>query len=236
VRIVKDSNMTRPPTIVSAVALITIDLAHLLRPEVPRGVNDHLNLAGAAVLAHRVRPNGTLSFSLEACVAPAGISEAVVVDWLEDELTVGGLIAAHRIYDTVLPLIRSLAVPGRHVGLAALGIASASRFHDLTEHRANGEPIPFAAACRRAGLTVIPSNDARQQSWWATGDTASLVTVLAANARAAWQLWLAHHVAATGDAAFGRRATAQFDCWRALQPPLTDHPAGRPLPTLKTVH
>lgn len=48
-----------------------------------------------------------MSFSLQACAVPAGIGETVVVDWLEDELAVGGLIAAYGLYDAVPPLLRS---------------------------------------------------------------------------------------------------------------------------------
>ena len=69
---------TRLPTYVSAVALMTIDLTNVLRPEQATGRLDHLHLAGAGVLAHRARPDGSLSFSLEAVAAPAGAGEATI--------------------------------------------------------------------------------------------------------------------------------------------------------------
>ena len=214
--------MTRPPTrlpiYVNAITVMTIDLTAGLRPEHATSRLDHLVLAGAGVLAHRVRPDGTLSFSVDACAAPAGAGEGVVIDWLEDELAVGGLITGYDLYKTLLPLIRSLTVPGRHLDLAALAVADTRRFHDLTERVATGAPVSFAQACSRADIAVIPANQAQQQSWWATGNTPAMVSTLGRDAIATWKLFLAQHVATTGDVALGRRAAAEFDAWRRHNP------------------
>lgn len=226
--------MTRPPTrlptYVSAITLMTINLTAALRPEQATSRLDHLVLAGAGVLAHRVRPDGTLSFSLDGCAAPAGAGEGVVIDWLEDELAVGGLIAGYDLYKTVLPVIRSLTVPGRHLDLAALAVADTRRFHDLTERVVTGAPVSFARACSRANIVVTPVDPAQQQSWWATGNTPAMVSTLGRDAIAMWRLWLAQHVATTGDIALGRRAAAEFDAWRRHHPlPTDDDDAAVPL-------
>ena len=213
---------TRLPTYVSALALMTIDLTTVLRPEQATSRFDHLHLAGAGVLAHRVRPDGSLSFSLEAVAAPAGAGEGRVADWLEDELAIGGLISAYGLYKTVLPLIRSVTVQGRQLDLAALAVADTRRFHDLTERVAAGTPVTFERACARAGIAVTPTDHVRQQSWWANGQTPALIAVLADHAIAAWRLWLAQHVAANGDAALERRSLAELDRWRARHPLPTD--------------
>ena len=214
--------MTRPPTrlptYVNAITLMTINLTTVLRPEQATSRLDHLVLAGAGVLAHRVRPDGTLSFSLDACAAPAGAGEGTVIDWLEDELAVGGLITGYDLYKTVRPLLRSLAVPGRHLDLAALAVADTRRFHDLTERVATGVPVSFAQACLRANIVVTPVDPAQQQSWWATGDTPAMVSTLGRDAIALWKLFLAQHVATTGDVALGRRAASEFDAWRRHNP------------------
>ena len=225
--------MTRPPTrlptYVSAIALMTIDLSHALRPEQAMSRFDHLHLAGAAVLAHRVRPDGTLSFSLDACAAPAGAGEGTIADWLEDELAIGGLIAGYDLYSTVLPLIRSVTVPGRHLDLAALMVADTQRFRDLTERVVSGSPVTFAQACARANIAVASVPPAQQQDWWATGHTPAMVTALAADAVATWRLWLDQQVAATGDVALGRRSLAEFEVWRSRNPLPTTDGLGRPL-------
>ena len=196
---------------------MTIDLTAVLRPEQATSRLDHLVLAGAGVLAHRVRPDGTLSFSLDACAVPAGAGEAIVIDWLEDELAIGGLITGYDLYKTLLPLIRSLTVPGRHLDLAALAVADTRRFHDLTERVATGAPVSFAQACSRANIVVTPVDPAQQQSWWATGNTPAMVSMLSDAAIATMKLWLAQYVAATGDVVLGRRATAEFDAWGRRQ-------------------
>jgi len=228
--------MTRPasrlPTYVSAVTLMTIDLAAVLRPEQATSQLDHLQLAGAAVVAHRVRPDGSLSFSLEAFAAPAGAGEANVADWLEDELAIGGLITGYGLYSTVLPLIRSVTVPDRHLDLAALAVADTRRFHDLTERLSSGAPVAFARACARAGIPVIATDAACEQSWWATGNMSAMVAVLGSRASAMWRLWLDHHVSASGDVALGRRSLAEFEQWLARQPLPTTGALGRPLPVV----
>jgi len=188
--------------------LMTVDLTNVLRPEQATSPLDHLQLAGAGVLAHRVRPDGSLSFSLEAVAAPAGAGEATIADWLEDELAIGGLITGYSLYTTVLPLIRSVTVPHRHLDLAALAVADTRRFHDLTERVASGASVTFERACSRAGIAVIPTDPVQQQSWWATGQTPAMVSVLGSHAIAAWLLWLEQHVAAIGDVALGQRSLA----------------------------
>lgn len=222
--------MSRLPTYVSAVALLTIDLSHVLRPEQATSRFDHLHLAGAGVFAHRVRPDGSLSFSLDACAVPAGAGEGMIADWLEDELAVGGLIAAYDLYATALPLIRSVTIPNRHLDLAALAVADTNRFHDLTEHRSSGTRVTFDDACTRTGIAVTQVDAAREQSWWATGTTPPMAAMLVRRGIAVWQLWLAHHVAATGDVALGRRATQQLAAWRRRHPLPTTDARGRPLP------
>ena len=221
---------TRLPTYVSALALMTIDLTTVLRPEQATSRFDHLHLAGAGVLAHRVRPDGSLSFSLEAVAAPAGASEGRVADWLEDELAIGGLITGYDLYKTVLPSIRSVCVQGRHLDLAALVVADTRRFHDLTERVAGGTPVTFERACARAGVAVTATDPGRQQSWWATGQTPAMVAVLADRAIAAWRLWLAQHAAASGDTGLERRSLAELDRWRARHPlPATPVGASHPI-------
>jgi len=209
---------TRLPSYVSALALMTIDLTNALRPEQAMSRLGYLHLAGAGVLAHRVRPDGSLSFSLEAVAAPAGVGEGRVADWLEDELAIGGLIAGYDLYKTVLPMVRSVTVQGRHLDLAALAVADTRRFHDLTERVATGVSVTFERACARAGIAVTPADPTREQSWWATGHTPAMIAVLADHAIAAWRLWLAQHVAANGDAALERRSLAELDRWRARHP------------------
>ena len=221
---------TRLPTYVSALALMTIDLTTILRPEQAMSRFDHLHLAGAGVLADRVRPDGSLSFSLEAVAALAGAGEGRVADWLEDELAIGGLITGYDLYTTVLPLIRAVTVHGRHLDLAALAVADTRRFHDLTERVAGGTPVTFERACARAGIPITPTDPARDQSWWATGQTPAMVRLLGHRAIAVWQLWLAQHVTASGDAALERRSLAELDRWRSRHPLPTDT-AGRSHPT-----
>jgi hypothetical protein len=223
---------SRLPVYASAVTLMTIDLTSILRPEQARTRLDHLHLAGAGVLAHRVRPDGTLSFSLEAVAAPAGAGEATVADWLEDTLAVGGMITAYNLYASVLPLIRSVTVPERHLDLAALAVADTRRFHDLTERVTGGAPVTFERACTRAGVEVIAAEAEREQSWWATGNTPAMVAVLGDRAIATWRLWLAQHVAAVGDVALGRRSLAEFERWRTSHPLPTTDSLRRPLPTI----
>lgn len=223
---------TRLPTYVSAVTLMTIDLTAVLRPEQASGPLDHLHLAGAGVLAHRVGPDGSLSFSLGAIAAPAGAGEATVADWLEDELAIGGLIAGYGLYSTVLPLIRSVTVPERHLDLAALVVADTRRFLDLTERVSSGAPVTFERACTRAGIPVIATYADHEQSLWATGDTPAMVAVLYSRAIATWQLWLEQHVAACGDIALGRRSLAEFERWCARNPLPTTDTLGRPLPVV----
>jgi len=221
---------SRLPTYVSAVALMTIDLTAVLRPEQAATRLDHLHLAGAGVLAHRVRPDGSLSFSLEAVAAPAGAGEARVADWLEDELAIGGLITGYGIYSTMLPLIRSVTVPGRHLDLAALAVADTRRFHDLTERVSSGAPVSFERACARAGIPVIATDAGHEQSWWASGSTPAMAAVLGARAIATWKLWLEQHVASRGDIALGRRSLAECERWRDSHPLPTTDALGRPLP------
>ncbi len=221
---------SRLPAYVSAVALMTIDLTAVLRPEQATTRFDHLHLAGAGVLAHRVRQDGSLSFSLEAVAAPAGAGEAKVADWLEDELAIGGLIAGYGLYSSMLPLIRSMIVPGRHLDLAALAVADTRRFHDLTERLSSGAPVTFERACTRADIPVIATDAQQQQSWWATGNTPAMVAVLGSRAIATWRLWLEQHVAASGDIALGRRSLTEFERWRARHPLPTTDALGRPLP------
>lgn len=155
---------TRLPTYVDALTLLTIDLTTVLRSEWATSPLDHLHLAGAGVLAHRVRPDGTLSFSLDACAAPACAGEGVIIDWLEDELSLGGLIASYDLYSSVLPLIRSLTVSGRHLDLAALAVADTRRFHDLTERVASGAAVTFGQTCGRAYVAVVPADVTREQN------------------------------------------------------------------------
>jgi len=59
-----------------------------------------------------------------------------------------------------------------------------------------------------------------------------MVSLLARDAIETWKLWLAQHIAPTGDVALGRRAAAEFDVWRSHKALPSDGHFGRQLPLI----
>ena len=224
--------MTRLLPSVSAVALLTIDLAPVLHLEMPRTPFDHLHLAGAGVVTHHTHDDGRMSFALQAYAVSAGSGEGAVVDWLEDELTARTTIAAYGLYDHALPLLRSLVEPARHLDLAALAVAPTTRFDDLTERLTSGVPVRFDDACRRASIPCVPLDPDQAQSWWATGNTAAMRAMLEQQAIATWRLWLARQAARNNNARLERSAVEQLGAWLARRPAgfdLRDHDVTKPI-------
>lgn len=224
--------MTRLTTHVSAITLTVIDLTAYAPPERNYRRFDARHMVAAAVLSHVVRHDGRLKFSLEARAIPAGTGEVELADWLEDVMTMQGLLTGYHLHDVTVPLLLSCTERGRHPSLAELADINADQFCDLTERNWNGGVVPFEAACARASIDIQPADDRLQQSWWATTMIAHLEAVVSAQAVAAWRLWLHGHAARAGSPRTCRDAEADLAAWLENNPrPATDT-IGRLLPQL----
>ena len=224
--------MTRLPTHVSALALMTIDLSHLYRPtRPPRGRFDHLHVVAYGLLSHRVRADGRLTFALDTCAIGAGTSERELANSLEDDLTDFGVLAAYNLQATALPLLLSVTKPGDHLSIAALASAPPERFCDLSQHTWTKTLVPFEQACERVGIDTVPTDAAADQTMWSFAVTEHMTAVIAARAIATWRLWLAGHADASGHWQACVAASAQLDIWLEQHPlPVFDR-NGRRLPS-----
>lgn len=224
--------MTRLPTHVSALALMTIDLAHLHKPTArPRGRFDHLHVVGYGLLSHRVRADGRMTFGLDTCAIGAGTSERELANSLEDDLTDVGLLTGYDLLATALPLLLSVTTPGDHLSIAALASAPPTRFCDLTQTNWAGRPTSFRQACEQVGIDTIPADAISDQMLWSFAFTEHMTAVIAERAIATWRLWLAHHADASGHSQACAAASAQFDAWLGQHPLPVFDSHGRPLPT-----
>lgn len=224
--------MTRLPTHVSALALMTIDLSHLYREaSPPRGRFDHLHVVGYGLLSHRVRADGRLTFGLDTCAIGAGTSERELANSLEDDLTDVGLLTAYDLQATALPLLLSVTKPGEHLSIAALASAPPERFCDLAQRTFDKALVPFELACERAGIDTVPASEIANQTLWSFAVTEHMTAILSLNAIATWRLWLAHHADVSGHWQACAAASAQLDFWLEQHPlPVFDR-HGRRLPT-----
>ena len=224
--------MTRLPTHVSALALMTIDLSHLHRPTMPqRDRFDHIHVVAYGLVSHRVRADGRMSFGLDTCAIGAGAGERELANSLEDDLTDVGLLTAYDLQVTALPLLLSVTKPGDHLTIAALASAPPERFCDLTQTAWAGTPVTFEQACARAGIDTMPVDTISDQTQWAFAVTEHMTVVVAERAIATWRLWLARYADTSGHWQACAAASAQFEIWLAQHPlPVFDR-QGRRLPT-----
>lgn len=224
--------MTRLPTHVSALALMTIDLSHLHRPTTPLpGQFDHLHVVGYGLLSHRVRADGRMTFGLDTCAIGAGTSECELANSLEDDLTGGGVLTAYDLRATALPLLLSVTTPGDHLSIAALASAPPERFCDLTQTTWAGTPVTFEQACERAGIDTVPADTMSNETLWAFAVAEHMTARIAEDAIATWRMWLARHADVSGHWQACAAASAQIDAWLTQHPlPVFDRP-GRRLPT-----
>lgn len=224
--------MSRLPTHVSALALMTIDLSRYDHPStLQRSRYDHLHLVGTGMLSHRVRSDGRITFGLDTCAIGAGTGESALIDQLEDDLTDVGVLTAYNLQDRVLPLILSLTSPGKHLSLAALAKAPPERFCDLTQRSWKGQPVPFARACASAGIEVIGDDIIGEQTLWSFGVLEHMTAVLTDRAIATWRLWAARHADSSGDWQTCTTAVQQLDAWLDQCPLPTFDRYGRRLQT-----
>lgn len=227
--------MTRLPTHVSALALMTIDLSHLHKTFVrPRGRFDHLHVIGYGLLSHRVRADGRLTFNLDTGAIGAGTSERELANSLEEDLTDVGLLTAYDLHATTLPLLLSVTKPGEHLSLAALASAPPTRFCDLIQTDWTGKIIPFGRACERAGIDAVTTDTLTDQTMWSFGMIEHITAVVADRAIATWRLWLGRHADISGHWQVCRDALKAFDAWHEQHPlPVFDR-YGRQLPTSRS--
>ncbi len=224
--------MTRLPTHVTALALMTIDLSHLHRPTTPpRRKFDQLHVVGYGLLSHRVRADGRITFGLDTGAIGAGTSERELANTLDDNLTDVGVLSAYDLQATALPLLLSVTTPGDHLSIAALASAPPERFCDLTQTTWAGTPVTFEQACERAGIDTVPADTISDQSLWALAAAEHMTAKMAEASIATWRLWLARYADVSGHWQACAAASAQFDAWIAHHPlPVFDR-HGRRLPT-----
>ena len=224
--------MTRLPTHVSALALMTIDLSHLHCPtKPPRGRFDHLVVVGYGLLSHRLRADGRLTFALDTCAIGAGTSERELANSLEDDLTDYGVLTAYDLQATALPLLLSVTKPGDHLSIAALASAPPERFCDLAQRTWGKILVPFEQACERAGIDTVMTDTLGDQTMWSFAVTKHMTAVIAERSISTWRLWLARHADVSGHWQACAAASAQLDVWLEQHPlPMFDR-HGRRLPT-----
>lgn len=191
------------PPRVTAIAVATIDLSGRWRT--PHPSQPTKLLAGAALLHHRL-VGDQLLFSLQSKTLLAGEVEIELIDWLEDELTLPGLITGYSLEAGILPMLASCSTDTQHIGLAAIQSTEPCNLADLTRLDGAGRVIAFEDVCSREWIEVARADPARDQHLWANDGREHLDAILRSRALATWHLWLSDYQARTNEIALCLKA------------------------------
>lgn len=225
-RVHERSPMNRLPVHVSALALLP-SLTVEPSPADAGRLLGNVRPAAAAILSHRISAGGTMTFSLRCKSLEDGEPDIELANWLEDELTMPGLVVACELYNFMLPLLVRLIRPGQHYSLADLIAAPRSRVEDLSRPLLSFTPIPFKSVCAQEGIEIFAA-EARRYEAPETSLTEAVDNIVLSQAIATWRLWLNDFAMSTGEERLCDHAAACLDAELRLRSRPNADTVGRP--------
>lgn len=179
---------------------------------VSRGKFHNDQLIGAGLFRHRVRDDGSFAFELSTRAVGILADDDELVSWIEAGLGDVDMLAGYRIRDVTMPLLLAKSKSDANTNIARLAGANEDQLIDLTAKGWFGRQLPFAKACRKAGVATVPDNSKQYQACWFASMTGPMRAALGDHVVASWKLWLHGYNAATGDEQASRAALAQLAC------------------------
>lgn len=224
------SRMIRMPSHVSALALCPAD-TH--RPDSPRATTPLFvaQARAAAILSHRITEAGEIIFSLQSKCLTVGEPTEELANWLEDELTMPGLIVTYGLYGEVMPMLQSMIRPGQHYSLSGLLAAPRSRFEDLSRPPQSDTPEPFETVCTAENIENFRADPLCRGGVFVSSPTDRIDLITRERAVTTWRLWLRNHALATGDHSLCDHVSACLDAELHHHSLQTADALGRPNPT-----
>lgn len=199
------------PHSVATIVLMTIPVAG---PRLATGISpgkfQNDQLIGAGLFRHRVRDDGSLAFELSTRAVGIWADDDELVSWLEAGLDDVDVLAGYRLRDVTLPLLVAKSKSGADTNFDRLAGANEDQLIDLTAKGWFGRQLPFAKACRKAGIAAPPDNSRQNQACWFATMSGPMRAVLGDHAVASWKLWLHGYNAATRDGETSRAALDQL--------------------------
>ena len=230
-RVHERSPMNRLPAHVSALALVpALTIKH--SPADARRLIGDVRPVAAAILSHRITQSGAITFSLRSKSLAAGEPEIELTNWLEDELTMPGLVVADGQHNSVVPLLQRLIHRGQHYSLADLIATPQSRAEDISRPLQSFTPTPFETVSAHADIEIVGANPRPDEAMAETSLALEIDSAVRQEAIATWRGWLSQFAMSTGEKERCDHAAACLDAELRLQARPTADTFGRPFPTL----
>lgn len=210
--------MTQPHPVV-AIAIATVS------EPAPRDGRDPVrHLVGVALL-HVTEQAADISCQLSARVIPAGVGEAVLVDWLTERLPANAKVIGWHLADDIVPMLLGAAdeasPDAARAFIDALALAVGHGAIDLAEDHGGVSAPPFQQVCAVANIVTAPIEPDALLAAWGLGRMEQVAEALGVNAVAAWRLAM---VATPTSAPSDRFAADVLRDWRCkTRTPLTTH-------------
>lgn len=225
-RVYERSPMNRLPVHVSALTLYSALTVEPSPADAGRLLGDVRPVA-AAILSHRITAGGTISFSLRSKSLAVDEPETELANWLEDELTMPGLVVAYDLYNLVLPLLLRFIRPGQHYSLADLTAAPRWRVDDLCRPQLSFTPTPFETVCAQERIEIVDVAPPRDGAMVEVSVAEAIDDVVVSKAIATWRLWLNDFAMSTGEERRCNHAAACLDAELRLRSRPTADSVGR---------
>lgn len=229
-RVHERSPMNRLPAHVSALALVPALTIKHSPADARRLIGDVRPLA-AAILSHRITQSGAITISLRSKSLAAGEPEIELTNWLEDELTLPGLVVAYELRTCVVPLLRRLIHPGQHYSLADLTSTPHSRAEDLSRPLQSFTPTPVETVSAHADIEIVGADPRLGETMAEASLAEEIDNKVRLEAIATWRRWLNDFAISTGEEVRFAHAAACLDAELRLQARQTADTFGRPFPT-----
>lgn len=176
-------------------------------------------LAGAALLTVVRDDSGRFSFDLATCSIGAGVSEAILIDWLLGRLPDEAVVLGYKLAEEALPaLIEGSASAEPELALDFLNrltrLVTFGHLDAAAELGGAGAPR-LDEGCRTNGIPAEDISHERLLTIWSLGGLGCLDDVLAADVISLWRLWLQ---TALPDEVQRARAEAELCCWLSSRP------------------
>jgi hypothetical protein len=176
-------------------SIIAISIATVTEPTPRDGGEPVSHLVGVGLLhvTHTVADQFT--YRLSARCIPAGVGEAVLIDWLTDNLPSGASVVGWQLADDIVPALLGAAdeapPDAARAFVDALALSVSRGAVDLADHHGGAVAPSFDQVCREFSIASAPIAPETLLAAWGIGRMGAIAEALGVNAAAAWRLAVA---------------------------------------------
>lgn len=165
----------------TAIALATVDHAHLLQP------GRYESVIGVGLFLCRIEDRA-IDFDLRVCVLSHDDFPGDLIDWLSDKVPERGGLTAYRLRDHVVPALDRLPLAASSPVMAELHQHAPRPLLDLRGVNRSGEPLPFHEACAALHIPSSARDPAERFIDWTFDRTDRAAAALELDAIATFRL------------------------------------------------